>query len=81
MRLVRLKNRATMSSRVGVAVAGVRNVAKMGNGFRRYSRVPVLDHAVKSKIGFALGESQSTVSQRFSGCVWDSLITCASMAG
>ena len=78
--LLRVKSMTLMSNQVGAAVVGVKSVEKEGNDFRRSSLAPVLDHAARSKSGFAPGESPSTVSRRFLGCVLDRPITSASTA-
>ena len=62
-------------------VADARNVAKPENGFRRSFRARALVRVVKSKIGFALGESLSMERQPFLECVLDRQITYASMDG
>jgi hypothetical protein len=80
MRQLRVKSMTMMSSQVGAAVVGVKSVAKSGSDFRRSSPALVLDHAARSKIGFAPGESPSTVSRRFLGSVLDRPITSVSTA-
>jgi hypothetical protein len=77
---LRVKSMTVMSSRAVAAGVGVRRVAKQGSEFRRSSLALVLDHAARSRSGFAPGESPSTVSLRFSGCALDRPITSGSTA-
>ena len=64
---------------VGTLAADARSVGKPESGFRRSFRAPVLVRVVKSKSGFALDESPSTASLRFSAFALGRRITCASM--
>lgn len=76
---LRVKSITKMSSRRdAAAVVGVRSVAKEGSDFKRSSLAPVLDHAAKSKTGFAPGELPSMVSRRFSVCALGRPITSGS---
>jgi hypothetical protein len=69
-----------VGTRAGAAVVGVWSVAKKESEYRRSSPVPVLDHAARSKSGFAPGESRSTTNRRFSVYVLDRPIAYDSMA-
>jgi hypothetical protein len=73
---LRAKGVIMRSSQAGAAVADAMSAVKKGSDFRKSSPALVLDHAAKSKIGFAPGESPLTVNRQFSACALGRPITC-----